>query len=195
MPKLGTHNAKNRKPNQTEPKVGEIRPMDLETPYGLFEGMDDDWYLIGSDPDYKLAIVLAHRELPTFTCLRLRPTPFTGGFWWGKFQVAAGPSVDDFRSTETGLMSGDSWPTLSLQCHGNLTNTQWIELGRVTKVNEDIDEAEGELGPDFPTWTILRGKDKRPIITRQEDGTVITGGHVHAGEEYVTHMKVKPCRS
>ena len=37
MPKSINKIAKNRKPSQTEKRVGDICPLSLETPYGLFE--------------------------------------------------------------------------------------------------------------------------------------------------------------
>lgn len=149
MPKSINKIAKNRKPSQTEIRVGDIRPLSLETPYGLFEEIDGAWYLITCDHEYKFAIVLAHHELPSFTSLKLKPAPITSGYFWGKFDVSAGPSIDDFRSTDTGLMSGHSWPTLSLQCHSHLSCTQWIDQGRLAAA-ETGHSLRSISRPDWP---------------------------------------------
>lgn len=175
-------------------KVGEICPLDLEVPYGLFEAFDGAWYLITNDEDWKIAVVLAHSELPSFTCLRLRPGPLTSGRWWGAFHVQAGVPTDDFGSTNVGLMSAYGWPHFSLQCHGALVYTRWLDIGKVTSLREDKSAASA-LGSDYDEWTIICAKDERAIITRSEDGTVQLGGPRDAADLYGTHMTVAPERN
>ena len=186
---------KKRKLSSKGVRVGGICPLDLEVPYGLFEGFDGDWYLISNNEECKLAIVLAHSELPSFTVLRLKPHPLTGGRWWGDFHVAAGVPIDDVDSTEVGVMSGEGWPKLSLQCHTRLVYTQWLAVGRVTALREDFDRPRmDELGSEYHSWTIIRAHDDRPILSRLEDGTVGLARRV-APEDCVTHIRVKPCRN
>lgn len=185
---------KKRKLSSKGVKVGGICPLDIEVPYGLFEAFDGAWYLITNDEDWKLAIVLAHSELPSFTCLRLRPRPLTGGRWWGAFHVLAGVATDDFGSLDVGLLSAEGSPKLSLQCQTPLVYTRWLDIGQVTSLREDK-SAVSELGSEYRDWTIICADGERPVITRFEDGTVKLGRPRAAADLFVTHMTVAPERN
>lgn len=185
--------AKKRKRSSNGVRVGGICPLDLEVPYGLFEDFDGAWYLITNYEDWKLAIVLAHSELPSFTCLRLKLPPLTGGRWWGAFHVLAGEATDDFGLSEVGLMSTEGFPKLSLQCHGPLVYSRWLDVGKVISLRENKSAAAAP-GPEYSEWTIICGEDKRPVITKFEDGTVKPGGPRAAADVYGTRMSISPER-
>jgi hypothetical protein len=191
----GKRRAKHRSLSSKGVKVGEICPLDIETPYGLFETFDGDWYLITDDGTWKLAIVLAHAELPSFACLRLKPQPLTGSRWWGEFNVRAGVPTDERYSREVGLLSDSSFPTLSLQCHTPFIYTQWVDVGEVTARHEKSKNlpADGLCGSDYDQWTIICAHDDRPVVTKCEDGTLILG-KPETAHRYAVRMKVQPLR-
>lgn len=92
-----------KKIETSEPEVG-------CPPAGLFESDDGNKYIIAFEDGRAIAITLAHRTIPPFTCLDLREQAPQRGRWWGPYRlrlIHALPGSSRPRTTGTiGLFAG-----------------------------------------------------------------------------------------
>lgn len=122
--------------------VGDNTYLDADIPCGLFEACNGHRYLIARDNDFKFAVALTNRNLPTFTWQRLGSQPLEYGRWRGpcRLRLTHALAMDSSKTLGTvGIGDGSA----TLLCRTGKHRKNWMPLGLVGRAGYEFCDYDG----------------------------------------------------